>query len=120
MLKLLQENEEISVVNDQVGSPTYVADLADVIMQIIASQNWEAGIYNYSNEGIISWYDFAVAIKELMGSNCRINPIPTSQYPTPAKRPAYSVLDKSKIQKAFGIELKDWKESLSACLTKLK
>ena len=120
MLKLLQENEEISVVNDQVGSPTYAADLADVIMQIIASQNWEAGIYNYSNEGIISWYDFAVAIKELMGSNCRINPIPTSQYPTPAKRPAYSVLDKSKIQKAFGIELKDWKESLSACLTNLK
>ena len=118
--KLLQEKEEIDVVNDQVGSPTYAADLADVIMQIIASQNWEAGIYNYSNEGIISWYDFAVAIKELMGSNCRINPIPTSQYPTPAKRPAYSVLDKSKIQKAFGIELKDWKESLSACLTNLK
>ena len=118
--KLLQEKEEIDVVNDQVGSPTYAADLADVIMQIIASQNWEAGIYNYSNEGIISWYDFAVAIKELMGSNCRINPIPTSQYPTPAKRPAYSVLDKSKIQKAFEIELKDWKESLSACLTNLK
>ena len=120
MLKLLSEKEEISVVNDQVGSPTYAADLAEVILQIISSQNWQSGIYNYSNEGIINWYDFAIAIKELMGSNCRINPISTSQYPTPAKRPAYSVLDNSKIQKAFGIELKDWKKSLSACFANLK
>ena len=120
MLKLLQENEEISVVNDQVGSPTYAADLADVIMQIIASQNWKAGIYNYSNEGIISWYDFAVAIKELMGSNCRINPIPTSQYPTPAKRPAYSVLDSAKIQEVFSVKLREWKQSLGICISRLK
>ena len=115
MLKLLQEKEEINVVNDQVGSPTYAADLADAIMQIIALQKWQPGIYNYSNEGIISWYDFAVAIKELIGSHCRINPIPGSAYLTPAKRPAYSVLDKTKIQTVFGIQLKNWKESLSTC-----
>ena len=120
ILKLLQEKEEISVVNDQVGSPTNAADLAEVIMQIISSQEWQTGIYHYSNEGIVSWYDFAVAIKEIIESTCRINLIPTSQYPTPAKRPAYSVLDNSKIQKAFGIELKDWKESLTTCLANLK
>ena len=120
MLKLLSEKDEISVVNDQVGSPTYAADLAEAIMQIISAPLWQAGIYNYSNEGIISWYDFAVAIKELIGSTCRINPIPTSQYPTAAKRPAYSVLDKSKIKQAFKIELKDWKQSLASCIANLK
>jgi dTDP-4-dehydrorhamnose reductase len=120
MLKLLQEKEEINVVNDQFGSPTYAADLAEAILQIIASQNWHPSVYHYSNEGIISWYDFAVAIKESTGSNCKINPIPTSQYPTPAKRPAYSALDKTKIQQTFGIELKDWKESLASCLSRLK
>ena len=120
MLKLLSEKDEISVVNDQVGSPTYAADLAEAIMKIISAPLWQAGIYNYSNEGIISWYDFAVAIKELIGSTCRINPIPTSQYPTAAKRPAYSVLDKSKIKQAFKIELKDWKQSLASCIANLK
>ncbi len=119
MLKLRAEKEEISVVNDQIGSPTYAADLAGAILQIITSYNWQPGIYHYSNEGAISWFDFALAIKELTGSNCNVNPIPTSQYPTPAKRPAYSVLEKTKIQKAFGIELKDWKESLAVCLGKL-
>ena len=119
MLKLQQEKEEISVVNDQVGSPTYAADLAEVIIRIIASQKWEAGIYHYCNEGITSWYDFAVAIKEMTGSQCRIKPIPTEQYPTPAKRPAYSVLDKTKIEKAFNIRAKDWKESLATCLNNL-
>jgi len=118
--KLLQEKDEINVVNDQVGSPTYAKDLAEIILQIIISQNWHPGIYNYSNQGIISWYDFAVAIKELTGSNCKINPIPTSQYPTPAKRPAYSALDTGKIQNILDIQLKVWKESLTACLGNLK
>ena len=86
---------------------------------MIASQKWEAGIYHYCNEGITSWYDFAVAIKEMTGSQCRIKPIPTEQYPTPAKRPAYSVLDKTKIEKAFNIRAKDWKESLATCLNNL-
>lgn len=119
MLKLLSEKEEINVVNDQFGSPTYAADLAEAIMQIISARHWQAGIYNYSNEGIISWYDFAVAIKEFTGSSCKINPVPTSEYPTTAIRPAYSVLDKTKIQKTFLVGLKDWKESLSTCLSNL-
>lgn len=132
MLKLMSEREEINVVNDQIGSPTYAADLAEIILQIISylpTPDFElptsgsqphAGIYHYSNEGIISWYEFALAIKELSGSKCKVNPIPTSQYPTPAKRPAYSVLDKSKMQRDFDFELKDWKKSLTICIDKIK
>ena len=120
MLKLLSEKEEINVVNDQIGSPTYARDLAEAILQIISSQNWQPGIYNYSNDGVISWFDFASAIKQLTGSPCKINPIPTSAYPTAAKRPAYSVLDKSKIQEVFNITTKNWEESLATCLTHLK
>jgi dTDP-4-dehydrorhamnose reductase len=125
MVKLMKEKEEINVVNDQFGSPTYAADLAEVILQIIMtlpthhSPLTTHGIYHFSNEGIISWYDLAVAIKELIGCNCKINPIPTSQYPTGAKRPAYSALDKTKIQQVFGIKLKDWRESLATCLSRL-
>ena len=118
MMRLMNEKDEIKVVSDQVGSPTYAADLAEVILKIIP--DWKAGIYNFSNEGIISWYDFAVAIKELTNSPCDVKPILTSEYPTPAKRPAYSVLDKTKIQTTFGIKLKDWKESLRICLEKIK
>ncbi len=116
MRKLMSEKEEINVVNDQLGSPTYAADLAEAILQIIASGNWQPGLYHYSNAGIISWYDFALTIKELTGSACKINPIPTSQYPTPAKRPAWSALDTTKIQETFGIKMKGWKESLESCL----
>lgn len=116
MMRLMKGKESISVVSDQIGSPTYAADLADAIMQIISSGKRIAGIYNYSNEGVISWYEFAVEIKNLIHSNCIVNPITTEQYPTPAKRPAFSVLDKTKIQKTFGIELKDWKESLATCI----
>jgi len=124
MLRLMKERTEINVVNDQFGSPTYAADLAETILNIIANcqlpiGNWHAGIYNYSNDGIINWFDFAMAIKELTGSQCKINPIPTSQYPTPARRPMYSVLDKRKIQGTFDIKLKDWKESLAVCIQKL-
>lgn len=126
MLKLMKERQEISVVNDQIGSPTYAADLAEAIMGIIGKLSIHQSpfttheVYNYSNNGIISWFDFALTIKELTGSHCKINPIPTSQYPTPAKRPAYSVLDKTKIQQAFGIKLKDWKESLVVCLQRIQ
>jgi dTDP-4-dehydrorhamnose reductase len=119
MLKLMQERPELKVVNDQVGSPTYAADLAEVILQIIASQEWKPGIYHYSNSGIISWYDFAIAIKELTGYNGHVYPISTAKYPTPAKRPAWSVLDKTKICHAYNVELKQWKESLSRCIAKL-
>ena len=126
MLKLTKEKDEINVVNDQVGSPTYAADLAAAILQIIDSLQSHTppltshkNIFHFSNDGVISWYDFAVAIKELTGNNCRVNPISTSQYPTPARRPHYSVLDKTKIQQIFGVQLKNWKESLAICLKKL-
>ena len=119
MLKLMSERESIGVVSDQTGSPTYAADLAEAILEIIASQEWHPGIYHYANEGVITWYDLAVAIKELTGSACQVNPIPTSAYPTPAKRPAYSVLDTTRIRDTFGIRLKDWKESLKKCLARL-
>jgi dTDP-4-dehydrorhamnose reductase len=120
MLRLMAERDQISVVSDQSGTPTYAADLAEAILTIISSQQWKAGVYHFSNEGNITWYDFAVAIKELSGSSCKVNPIPSSQYPTPAKRPVYSVLDKTKIRQTFGIRPKDWKESLAVCIKKLK
>jgi dTDP-4-dehydrorhamnose reductase len=120
MLRLLQEKEEISVVNDQLGSPTYAADLAAVILFIIASQQWQEGIYHFSNAGVISWYDFAGYIKELTGSTCKINPVPTSQYPTAAKRPAYSVLDTTRIRQVYAIRLKEWQDSVAECVEKLR
>lgn len=119
MLRLFQEKEEISVVNDQIGSPTYAADLADLIMKMISSGQWYEGIYHFSNEGVISWYDFANAIKKFSGSSCKINPIPTSAYPTAAKRPAWSVLEKRKIQQHYGIQFRNWEESLGLCIEKI-
>ena len=112
MQRLLAEKKEIGVVNDQYGSPTYAADLAEATMQIISSGSWTPGIYHYSNEGIISWYDFANAIQSITGTNCIIHSIPTSQYPTAAKRPAWSGLDNSKIKAVYKIELKPWRKSL--------
>lgn len=112
MLRLMSERESISVINDQIGSPTYAADLAKTIVHIVESAKWVGGIYHYSNEGEISWYDFAVAIRDLKGLNCEINAIPTAAYPTPAKRPQYSLLDKAKIKATFGVEVPFWKDSL--------
>lgn len=120
MIKLMSQRPEINVVGDQVGSPTYAADLAQAIMDIITSDaGFVKGIYHYSNSGIISWYDFAVAIKEGKQLNCTVNSIPTSGYPTPAKRPAYSVMSKDKIANTFNLTIKDWKESLHICLGKM-
>lgn len=123
MLRLMHERKEINVVNDQFGSPTYAKDLAEAIMQIVNHQSPNVnkaqslnGIYHFSNDGIISWFDFAVAIKEIKQLDCVINPILTSAYPTPAKRPVNSVLNKEKIINTFHIQLKNWKESLHECL----
>ncbi|UAY52550.1 dTDP-4-dehydrorhamnose reductase [Ferruginibacter albus] len=119
MMRLMKERESINVVNDQRGCPTYAADLAAAIMTIVEKRsafNTQYSIFNYSNSGNIVWYDFAIAIKELIGSNCIVNPIPTSQFPTPAKRPAYSLLDTTKIQQTFGVGVPEWKESLKKCL----
>ncbi|ANE50252.1 dTDP-4-dehydrorhamnose reductase [Flavisolibacter tropicus] len=120
MLRLLQSKEEISVVADQLGSPTYAADLAKAILSIIDSGKWVPGIYHYSNDGIISWFEFANAIQQYIQSKCRVNAIPTSAFPTPAKRPAYSVLNKEKIKTTFGLTIPDWETSLHHCLDRLK
>jgi dTDP-4-dehydrorhamnose reductase len=120
MLRLMKERDSINVVNDQQGCPTYAADLANAIMDIIAGINVTPGIYHFSNHGIVTWYQFAVAIKELSGSKCSVNPIPSSQYPTPAKRPAYSVLDTAKIRDTFNVVIPEWKDSLQKCLLLLQ
>ncbi len=119
MLHLLHNKPQISVVSDQYGTPTYAADLAAVIMQIIASDKWYPGVYHYTNEGQISWYEFALAIKEITGAACEVKAIPTSEYPTPAKRPAWSVLDKSKIREVYSIVIPGWRESLEACISNI-
>lgn len=116
MIRLMNEREEISVINDQIGSPTYARDLARAIISLVFAAKWVPGIYHYSNEGEISWYDFAVAIRDLKGLDCVIHAIPTSSYPTPAKRPSYSLLDKTKIKDIYGIEIPLWQDSLKDCL----
>jgi len=116
MMRLMQEKTEINVVNDQYGTPTYAADLAAVLLQIIKSGKWQSGIYHYSNDGITTWYHFATAIKSIGEYSCAVNPIPTASFPTPAKRPAYSVLNKSKIKEAYHIQPPHWRDSLVECL----
>ncbi len=128
ILRLVGEKEAINVVSDQYGTPTYAADLAETIMQIITVLDSEtdptgtshAGIYHFSNNGIINWHEFALAIRDISGSKCKVNPIPASDYPTPARRPAYSVLDKSKISKEFNISIKPWRERLEACIKRIE
>jgi dTDP-4-dehydrorhamnose reductase len=119
ILRLMKERESINVVNDQTGCPTYAADLAQCILKIVekhGSFHIPYSIFHYCNDGVISWYQLAVAIKELSNSQCIVNPIPSSQYPTAAKRPAYSVLDNSKIKEVFAVAIPAWKESLQKCL----
>ncbi|WP_433833690.1 dTDP-4-dehydrorhamnose reductase [Flavobacterium anhuiense] len=112
MQRLMQERDEINVVNDQVGSPTYAADLGQAMIDIVESSKWIPGIYNYSNEGEISWYEFALSIKEFGVYNCKVGGIPSSSYPTPAKRPSFSLLDKSKIKSVYNVKVPYYKESL--------
>lgn len=116
MCRLMAERDEVNVINDQIGSPTYAKDLAAAILKIADSSGFESGIYNYSNEGAVSWYDFAVAIRDFGSFDCQVNPIPTSAYPTPARRPKYSLLDKSKIKDTFAVEVPEWEKSLANML----
>ena len=120
MRALTASRPEIKVVADQFGTPTYAGDIAEAIVKIIESgEVAKSGIYNYSNEGICSWYDFAVEIARLSGNNeCKITPCTTKEYPTVAARPRYSVLDKQKIKATFGIEVPEWKQSLAKCINK--
>ena len=112
MLKLAETRDEISVVSDQIGTPTYAGDLADVILKIISSKNTNFGLYHYSNEGVASWYDFAKTIFEASNIEIKLNPIKTSAYPTPAKRPVYSVMDKTKIKSVLKTETLSWQDRL--------
>ncbi len=119
MLRLMKEKESINVVNDQIGSPTYAADLAKATLEIIKqinNGNKHFGTYHFSNTGVISWFDFALAIKHLAKLTCNVHPIPSASFPTPAKRPAYSVFDKSALEKDYHIPMIDWTISLKKCL----
>ena len=120
MLRLGKEKEQLGVIFDQVGTPTYARDLAKAILEVIPKiNNDKVEIYNYSNEGVLSWYDFAKEIMHMAKLNCAINPIETKEYPTPAMRPHYSIVNKSKIKKEFGIIIPYWKDSLDECLKKM-
>lgn len=127
MLRLGRERDSLSVVFDQIGTPTNARDLAKAIIAVInqvetgaKAQTDMAGVFHYSNEGVTSWYDFAKAIFEMENIDCKLTPIESRQYPTPAKRPPFSVLNKSKIKNAFGLEIPHWKDSLADCLKSLK
>ena len=121
MRKLGSEKESINVVADQIGTPTYAGDLADAIVKILPQINLKnRGIYHFTNMGVCSWYDFAHEIMDLSGLQCRVNPIKTTEYPTRAKRPYYSVLDKSDIINTFGVEIPYWKDSLKKCIAELE
>lgn len=124
MLKLGQERDELNVIFDQVGTPTYAHDLASTIMTIVQSKvfnqtQFKSELYHYSNEGVCSWYDFAKAIFETENIQCKISAIETKDYPTPAKRPHYSLLNKSKIKQAYKIDIPYWRDSLIVCLKKI-
>lgn len=121
MLRLGKERQQLNVVFDQVGSPTYAADLAKAILEIVNKPDaFAPGVYHYSNEGVASWYDFAVAIFELSGVECKVMPVESCEFPTPTKRPHFSVLNKSKIKNTFGIEIPYWRDSLQKCINKLE
>ena len=134
MLRLGKERDELGVIFDQVGTPTYAKDLAEAILRIVMSDELRVmnektiqnstlntqhsvGVYHYSNEGVASWYDFAKTIFEIAGIECHVKPIETKEYPTPATRPHYSVLNKGKIKKTFGISIPYWKDSLEGMLS---
>jgi dTDP-4-dehydrorhamnose reductase len=120
MLKLGAERDELNVIADQVGTPTYAIDLANAIFDVIASSSTAYGIYHYSNEGVTSWFDFAKAIFDISETRVNVNPIPGSAYPTKATRPAFSVMNKTKIKETFGIEIPYWRDSLLECISKIK
>jgi dTDP-4-dehydrorhamnose reductase len=120
MLKLGAERDKLNIIADQAGTPTYAMDLASCIMQVISSGSEAYGVYHYSNEGVASWFDFAKAIFDISGTQVKAYPIKTSEYPTRAVRPAYSVMDKSKIKSTFNIEIPYWRDSLAVCIDRLK
>lgn len=117
MCRLMNERESINVVNDQFGCPTFTEDLASAVMAMLSQEmKAKGGLYHYCNNGVISWFDFAMAIRELIGSSCSVNPIPAKEFPTAALRPAYSALNTQKIRDTFHLPIPDWKVSLKNCI----
>lgn len=116
MIKLGTERDALNVIFDQVGTPTYAADLADAIMKMISNETFTPGIYHFSNEGVCSWYDFTKTIHRIAGISCNVQPIETKDYPTRTPRPHYSVLNKAKIKTTYGISIPHWEESLMKCM----
>lgn len=115
MVNLGETKDEIKVIFDQIGTPTFAEDLAATILKIVLGDKWVGGIYHYTNEGVCSWYDFAKEIMDVYNLKCKVIPIHTDEYPTPALRPHYSVLDKTKIKETYGVEIPHWKDSLKEC-----
>ena len=121
MMRLGSERSELGVVCDQIGTPTYALDLAEAIYTILTARQWVPGIYHFSDEGVCSWYDFTKAIHRIAGiKSCNVKPIATDDYPTLAARPPYSVLDKTRIKKTYGITIPQWEESLVDCINRLQ
>ena len=121
MIRLGKEKERLGVVFDQIGTPTYAADLAWAIFTVIETPAWHPGVYHFTNEGVCSWYDFTIAIHELAGiTKCQVRPILSEEYQYKTPRPHYSVLDKSKFKKTFGVEIPHWMDGLRRCMVKLK
>lgn len=119
MLRLGSERDELKVVGDQIGTPTYAGDLAALIIKLIRKDSKAYGLYHFSNEGVASWYDFTMAIFDIAKVNCKVLPINTDGYPTPAKRPKFSFMDKSKIKSIFNIEIPYWRDSLKKVISKI-
>lgn len=119
MLRLADSQPEIKVVCDQIGTPTFARDLARAVVKVLQSHQWVPGIYHFTDEGAASWYDFAKAIFRIAGKDVKVTPIPTEDYPTPASRPSYSILDRSRIKATYGIEIPHWEEALADCLHQL-
>jgi dTDP-4-dehydrorhamnose reductase len=120
MIDLMKKNNSVKVVKDQIGSPTYAFDLAKVILKIIMNYKTESGLFHYSNEGEISWFEFARSIREFYNLNCEIIGISSKEFKTLAKRPQYSLLNKSKIKKSFNLEIPNYKKSLKNCIEIIK
>lgn len=116
ILSLAEKHNEIRVVCDQIGTPTYARDLAEAVLAVLKSHQWVAGIYHFTDEGAASWYDFAKAILRIAGKKTRVVPIPTEDYPTMAQRPAYSILDRSRIKATYGVEIPHWEDALTDCV----
>lgn len=120
MIRLGKERDSLHVVFDQVGSPTYAADLATAVFAVIEADKWEAGIFHFTDEGVCSWYDFTIAIHRLANVQCRVSPIESSEYPARTPRPHYSVLNKAKIKKTYGMSIPHWESSLEKCIALLQ